>query len=165
MTGKITNRHFHQCGGYLDYRSHPPPSPRSLSTWHLLWSKVFPEEGEGDIYIHLGRRKVRLPECARQTGSGGPGGLGMNHRRIGAWQWMNNPPCLPKPHYFPASPAGPEIHVCACCQFIRGGMSFLFWLRQDRPGGPQEDPALFNSTSSAPLRTLISAWVINTISV
>lgn len=39
-----------------------------------------------DIYIYLGRRKVRRAECGRQTGSGGLGGLGMNHRRIGAWQ-------------------------------------------------------------------------------
>lgn len=34
--------------------------------------KVLPEE-EGDIYIHLGRRKVRRSECGRQTGSGGLG--------------------------------------------------------------------------------------------
>lgn len=39
-----------------------------------------------DTYIHLSRRKVSQPERGRQTGRDGLGALGMNHRRIGAWQ-------------------------------------------------------------------------------
>lgn len=190
MKGRITDRHFHRLGGWgVEVRwrmegrgvwirgwwfslkvSHPCPS---------LLLYMIPGTGQGAPkgdrgYIYTLRQEKGqagwMWQANRQWGSGmraggWRGGLGMNHRRIGAWQWMNNPPWLPKPHYFPPSPAGPEIHVCACCQFIRGRMSFLFWLQQDRPGGPQEDPALFNSTSTAPLRALISACVINTISV
>lgn len=63
-----------------------------LSCHSLLWymtpgmGQGAPREGMGYIYIHLGGGKVRQAECGRQTGSGGLEGLGMNHRRIGAWQ-------------------------------------------------------------------------------
>lgn len=62
-----------------------------ISLTHLMCmipdveGKVFPEV-VGETHIHLARRKVRLAECGRQTGSGGLGDPGMNHRRIGAWQ-------------------------------------------------------------------------------
>lgn len=61
----------------LESHSAPPPPPPTsfLCTRHLARGKVLPEE-VGDIYIHLGRRKVRWAECGRQTGSGGLGARG-----------------------------------------------------------------------------------------
>lgn len=87
----------------------------------------------------------------------------MNHWRIGAWQRMNNLQMLPKPHYFPFS-SRPKIHVPACRQFITEkyhSSSGTLWAASQ----PHEDPLMFNSPSSAPVNSLISACMINTISV
>lgn len=106
---------------------HPPTLPCSSLLLYMIpaMGQGAPRGGRRYIYT-LRQEKGQAGWMWQANRRWWSGGLGMNHRRIGAWQWMNNPPWLPKPHYFPPSPVGPEIHVCACCQFIRGRMSFLF---------------------------------------
>lgn len=86
----------------------------------------------------------------------------MDHWRIGAWRRMNNPQAPPKPHYFRScrSPRFMSPHAASSLPRSRNPPRLP-------PGSarPLEGPLVFNSPSPAPLNSLISACMINTVSV